>query len=80
MMAHWRLQEIAKPERWNALKLSEATGLAYNTVWAIWANRAKRADLITLQRLANVLGVQPGELIGGDDAPVPRATPPQEAR
>ena len=27
MMARWRLREIAEPERWNAKKLSEHTGL-----------------------------------------------------
>ena len=44
-MARWRVREIAEPECWSARKLAQATGLAYNTVWAIWANKAKRADL-----------------------------------
>ena len=63
-MVHWRLREIAEPERWNPKKISDATGLAYNTVWGIWTNRSKRADLDTLMALAKLLGVQPGELIG----------------
>ncbi len=63
-MAEWRLREIAEPERWNAKKLAEATGLAYRTVWGIWANRSRRADLDTLAALARVLKVEPGELIG----------------
>ena len=63
-MARWRLREIAEPERWNAKKLAEATGLAYNTVWGIWTNNAKRADLDTLDTLAGVLKVAPNDLIG----------------
>ena len=66
MMAHWRLKELAEPERWNAHSLSEASGLAYNTVWLIWKGKAKRADLDTLSTLAKVLGVKPGDLIGSD--------------
>jgi DNA-binding Xre family transcriptional regulator len=63
-MARWRLREIAEPERWNAKRLAEATGLAYDTVWGIWTNRSKRADLETLEVLARQLDIAPGELIG----------------
>ena len=66
-MARWRVREIAEPERWSARKLARATGLAYNTVWAIWANKAKRADLDTLEALARVLKVAPGDLIGAGE-------------
>ncbi len=61
----WRLREIAEPERWNAKKLAEATGLAYTSVYGIWTNRSKRADLDTIAALARVLKIQPGELFGG---------------
>ncbi|MDP9310578.1 MAG: helix-turn-helix transcriptional regulator [Chloroflexota bacterium] len=60
---YWRVREIAEPQRWNAHSLAEASGLAYNTVWAIWNNRAKRADLDTLGAIARVLDVDPGDLI-----------------
>jgi DNA-binding Xre family transcriptional regulator len=63
-MARWRLREIAEPERWNPHSLAEATGLSYSTVYNIWANKATRADLNTLERLARALNVQPGDLIG----------------
>ena len=59
----WRLREIAEPERWNPNKLAETTGLAYHTVWAIWHNKAKRADLATLASLATALRVAPGDLL-----------------
>ncbi len=65
-MAHFRLRELAEPQRWNPHSLAEATGLAYNTVWGIWNNKAKRADLETLEALAAVLKVQPGDLIGSN--------------
>ncbi len=63
-MARWRLREIAEPERWNARKLAQATGLAYNTVWGIWTNTTRRTDLDTLDKLAAVLKVQPNDLLG----------------
>ena len=63
-MAYFRLKEIAAPQRWSARKISLETGLAYNTVWGIWANRSKRVDLDTLDTLARLLNVAPGELIG----------------
>jgi DNA-binding Xre family transcriptional regulator len=59
----WRLREIAEPERWNPKKLADSTGLAYHTVWAIWNNRAKRADLATLAALSTTLKVTPGDLL-----------------
>lgn len=74
MMARWRLREIAEPERWNAKKLSEHTGLAYNTVWGMWTNKTKRADLDTLTTLAKALKVQPGDLIGHDEGDESSAT------
>lgn len=63
-MAYWRLRELAEPERWNARKLALATGLAYGTVWGLWALRSTRVDLATLEKLAAVLHVAPGDLIG----------------
>ncbi|PLS78823.1 MAG: Cro/Cl family transcriptional regulator [Chloroflexi bacterium] len=75
MMAYWRVREIAEPERWSARKLAQASGLAYNTVWLIWTGKAKRADLETLEAIARVLKVTPGELIGSGEG----ATTVQEA-
>jgi len=63
MPTRWRLKEIAEPERWNARKIAEATGLAYNTVWGIWTNKSRRADLDTLDVLAKLLKIEPGQLI-----------------
>jgi DNA-binding Xre family transcriptional regulator len=66
MTIRWCVREIAEPERWNAKKLAEASGLAYNTVWNIWNNRAKRVDFDTLARLAETLKVSPKDLFAED--------------
>lgn len=66
-MARWRLREIAEPQRWSQRGLAEAAGLAYGTVHAIWNNTATRADLNTIDALARVLNVEPGELIGSGE-------------
>lgn len=62
-MVRWQLKEIAEPERWNPHNLAEATGLSYTTVWSIWTNRTKRADLDTIGKLARALKVAPGALL-----------------
>jgi DNA-binding Xre family transcriptional regulator len=62
----WRLKDLAAPERWNPRKLALSTGLSYQTVWAIWNNKAKRADLATLAALAAALDVAPGDLFAMD--------------
>jgi DNA-binding Xre family transcriptional regulator len=63
MPLRWRVKDIAEPQRWNPHSLADATGLAYNTVWGIWNNRARRADLDTLDKIARTLQVKAGELI-----------------
>ena len=79
MRVHWRLREIAEPERWNPRKLSLTTGLGYQTVWSIWHDRATRVDLTTLAALATTLEVTPGDLLILDPqslSPQPEAEPP----
>ena len=66
-MARWRLKEIAEPLGWTAHKLAIEAKLSYGTVRPIWLNEAKRADLETLAKLAHVLGVAPGRLIGNGE-------------
>lgn len=63
MPLRWRLKEVAEPERWTARKLALKTGLAYNTVWGIWTNKTRRADLDTLEKLASALEVPATTLI-----------------
>lgn len=63
MGLRWRVREIAEPERWTARKLALATGLAYNTVWGIWTNKTRRADLDTMEKIARELKVAARDLI-----------------
>ena len=62
-MVRWRLKELAEPERWNPHNLAAATGLAYTTVYNMWENRTRRADLDTIDALARALKVEPGALL-----------------
>lgn len=78
-MAHFRLKEIAKPQRWSANSIKEKTGLSYNTVWTIWTNRSSGCDLATLQRIADCIGCAPGDLIGSGDPPLDSDPDPDRA-
>ena len=62
-MVRWRLKELGEPERWNPHNLAAATGLAYTTVYNMWENKTRRADLDTIGKLADVLKVEPGALL-----------------
>ncbi len=46
--------------------LEELSGVSYNTIWFIEAGRRKRAHPRTIRKLALALGVQPTELLKGD--------------
>jgi DNA-binding Xre family transcriptional regulator len=72
-MVRWRLREIAEPERWNPHNLAEATGLTYKTVYAMWTNKTRRADLDTIGKLAAALKIEPGALLAS--APEVEAQP-----
>ncbi len=81
-MARWKLKEVAEAQGWNPHSLAIEAKLSYNTVRPIWFGMAKRADLETLSKLAKVLGVAPGDLIGengdtetiqGNSRPLPLA-------
>jgi DNA-binding Xre family transcriptional regulator len=67
-MARFRLKEIAEPQRWTIRKLSEATGLARNTVAGVWNNSTQYVNLNTLEALAKVLHVSVSDLIANGDA------------
>jgi len=52
-----RLREEAERRGYNKLKLAQASGLDYQTVSRLWDNQIKRLDFITIERLAQTLGV-----------------------
>jgi len=62
MVVRWRVDELVERRGWSARQLAERAGLDVKTVRAIVTGRATRVDLETIGRLADALGVAPGEL------------------
>lgn len=63
MPTEFRLAEILAVCGMSQRELARLSGVSFVTVNAIHGNRTTRVDLATLDKLAAVLGVQPGELI-----------------
>ena len=63
----WKVKEVAEERGLNAHQLAQRAELAYTTVRGVWHNESTRVDMQTLQKLARVLQVEPGELIGRDE-------------
>jgi DNA-binding Xre family transcriptional regulator len=62
MAVTWRVDELAERRGWNARRLAERAGVDVKTARNILTGRATRVDLETIGRLADALGVQPGQL------------------
>jgi DNA-binding Xre family transcriptional regulator len=63
MRTRLRVKEVANRKGISLTKLSQRSEVAYNTVRRIWREPYTDVTLSTLQRLANVLGVDVNELI-----------------
>jgi len=62
MAVTWRVDELAERKGWNARRLAEKAGVDIKTARNILTGRATRVDLETIGRLADALGVEPGQL------------------
>jgi DNA-binding Xre family transcriptional regulator len=62
MALTWRVDELAEEKGWNARRLAERAGVDIKTARNILTGRATRVDLETIGRLADALGVEPGQL------------------
>lgn len=62
MAVAWRVDELAERKGWNARRLAEKAGVDIKTARNILTGRATRVDLETIGRLADALGVEPGQL------------------
>ena len=71
-MARLRVRELAETKKLNMSRLQRATGLTMNMVRRYWYNTAdgkeegealKEVQLNALEAIANVLDVEPGDLI-----------------
>lgn len=62
-MIKLRISEMAKEKEISMRKLAKEAGIAYNTLRLIYRNPYRDISLHTLDSIAKVLGVPPGELI-----------------
>ncbi len=63
MKTRLRVKEVASEKGISLTKLSQRSEVAYNTVRRIWRDPNTDVTLSTLQRLADVLGVEVSELL-----------------
>lgn len=66
LAARFQLAEILEAKGITQTDLARRSGISQVTVNAIANNRTTRVDLATLDALAGVLGIGPGELIVAD--------------
>lgn len=66
MAARFRLEELLEERAMTQSELARRSGITFATINAMCRNRTDGVKLDTLDKLARVLGVQPGELIAAD--------------
>ena len=63
-MIELRVREVAERKGIsNPLSLSKESGIAYANCHKIWNNRQKMIGLVTLDRLCETLGCEPGDIL-----------------
>jgi DNA-binding Xre family transcriptional regulator len=63
MKTRLRVKEVADKKGVSLTKLSQRSEVAYNTVRRLWRDPYTDVTISTLQRLADVLGVNVNELL-----------------
>ena len=61
-----RLRELRRQRVLSMRELEERSGVSYNTIWRL-ENGFTGAQPRTIRRLAEVLGVEPAELVKGEE-------------
>jgi transcriptional regulator with XRE-family HTH domain len=61
-----RLRELRRQQVLSMRELEERSGVSYNTIWRL-ENGLTGAQPRTIRRLAEVLGVDPVELVKGEE-------------
>ena len=61
-----RLRELRRQRVLSMRELEDRSGVSYNTIWRL-ENGLTGAHPRTLRRLAEVLGVDPSELVKGEE-------------
>ena len=67
-MATIRLEELSKARGLNMSQVQRRSGLTMGAVRRYWRKESSMVSLEALDKLATLLDVEPGELIGRDDA------------
>jgi len=65
-MARLRIKEIAQEQQIRQNALAQKSGVTEQLLNRYWNNNVLRVDLHELEKIAQALGVAPGELIGPD--------------
>ncbi len=63
MRTRLKVKEIAQQKNIGLTRLSQRSEVSYNTVKRLWRDEYVDVSVMTLQRLANVLGVAVQDLI-----------------
>lgn len=66
MPTEFRLSEILESRGFSQAELARTSGVGLRTISRLFRNETEQVSLITLDRLARALGVEPGELIARD--------------
>ena len=61
-----RLRELRRQKVLSMRELEEMSGVSYNTIWRL-ENGLTGAQPRTIRRIAEVLGVEPVELVKGEE-------------
>ena len=61
-----RLRELRKEKVLSMREVEERSGVSYNTIWRL-ENGLTGAHPRTIRRLAEVFGVEPAELVKGEE-------------
>ena len=61
-----RLRELRRQKVLSMRELEEISGVSYNTIWRL-ENSVTGAQPRTIRKIARALGVDPAELVKGED-------------
>lgn len=62
-----RLRELREHKNWSQQRLGEEAGVRQATISLLESGKQSRVDFAVLERLADALGVEPGELLERDE-------------
>jgi DNA-binding Xre family transcriptional regulator len=62
-MVRLKVKEIAESKGYNMSSLSRATDISFNTIKRLWQHPYEGANIQTLSKIAQVLGVSIGDLV-----------------